>query len=203
MSRATWADVEKGDVVTLDNGREWRVLKLERKRKTVAVKVEHNGRTAEAELSKKTRVKIAKRAAEIDPVQDAEGAQRRWAKPKELEAVLGQGLGAGDPSRKKPPAKPVGPAWDEKHGKKTAEGRIEKILGATLVAETKVEAAGYYVPPVDVSTVAAHLALMHGGIPEACGDEGAMIRAHDSQHAEAKKGAGVLAVNHWHTERRP
>jgi hypothetical protein len=58
------------------------------------------------------------------------------------------------------------------------------------------------VPPVDVSTVAAHLALFHGGIPSACEDEGAMLAAHTAQHAEARNGS-PLAVNHWHTEKRP
>ena len=200
MRRSTWAEVEKGDVVTLDNGREWRVLKLKRKKKTVAVKVEHNGRTAEAELSKKSRVKIAKRAADADPVQDVRGAQRRWAKPAELEEVLGR----GDPTRTKPPAKAEGPAWDERHAKGTAERTLEKVLGARLIAETPNEAAGYYVPPVDVTTVASHLALMHGGIPGS-GEytEGELLKIHADQHAEAKTIGASLAVNHWHENRRP
>ena len=65
------------------------------------------------------------------------------------------------------------------------------------------EDAGYYAPPVNVTTVAAHLALFHGGVPEAVSDdEGKMLAVHEAQHAEALKGA-PLAVNHWHTKTRP
>ena len=63
--------------------------------------------------------------------------------------------------------------------------------------------SGYYVPPVNVSTVATHLAIFHGGIPSACDDEGKMLEAHAAQHAAAKRGEGILSTQHWHEARRP
>lgn len=199
MSKTTWQDAEKGDVVELD-GRAWTVLKIKKGKKTAEVKVEFKGRRAASTVALKDRIRIKTRAADVDPVQDQWGAQRRWAKPAELEAVLGQ----GDASRTKPPAKAKGPAWDEKHAKGTPERTVEKILGARLIAESKNEAAGYYVPPVDVTTVASHLALMHGGIPGS-GEyvEGELLKIHADQHDEAKSRGARLAVNHWHTEKRP
>lgn len=197
--KVTWAEVERGDIVDL-GGRPWTVLKIKKRGKRAEVRVEFDGRRAESTVALKDRVKIRTLAADADPVQDVRGAQRRWAKPAELEDVLGR----GDPTRTKPPAKAEGPAWDERHAKGTAERTLEKVLGARLIAETPNEAAGYYVPPVDVTTVASHLALMHGGIPGS-GEhtEGALLKVHDDQHAEAKTIGASLAVNHWHSDRRP
>lgn len=198
MSKTTWSDVEKGDVVDL-GGRAWTVTKCKPKKKTVVVRVEFKGRTSDAEVQRKSKVKILTRAADVDPVQDKWGAQRRWAKPAELSAALAP----GDAARTKPPRKPAGKKWDDKPDDKI-EKRLGKVLGATLVGESANEAEGYHVPPVDVSTVASHLALMHGGIPGS-GEytEGELIAMHTAQHAEAKTRGARLAVNHWHTERRP
>ena len=104
-------------------------------------------------------------------------------------------------ARPTPPAAPGASPWDTPADK--IERKLDKLLEARLVGEATDPSAGYYVPPENVSTVASHLALFHGGIPEACqDDETKMLSVHAAQHAEALKGS-PLAVNHWHTETRP
>lgn len=204
MSKTTWADVKKGDAVSLD-GRAWLVVKIKRDGKKAEVKVEHKGRTAKSVVKLADKVEKAAtggtvtkpRGGRPGALHTPDGAQNRWATKRELADVLGR----GEAAQTKPPAKAKGADWKKPADK--VERSLEKNLGARLVGETKNEDAGYYVPPVDVSTVAAHLAIFHGGIPDACDDEAKMLRAHDAQHAAAAKGEGVLAVNHWHTERRP
>lgn len=200
-----WADVKKGDSVELV-GRKWTVVKIKPDGKRAAVKVEHGERTAKSVVKLKDAVKIYRGAAapaKREPLHD-EDAQRRWATEKEYLAAMGRGgLEAGDRTATEPSEKPKGKKWDAKPEKGTVEHVVGKALGARLVGESKDTSRGYEVPPVDVSTVAAHLAVFHGGIPEHVEDEGAMCRMHTAQHDAAKKGEGILAVNHWHTERRP
>lgn len=207
MTKPTWADVKKGDAVELA-GRVWIVAKIKPAGKKATVKLERDGRTSKGKVRLKDpvvrKVGFARRAREErerrDALHDRNGAQNRWATDRELREAMTRPLPEGDFTKRKPPEKPTGGKWGK------AKGDAEKVLasiGARLVGEAKDENAGYYVPPVDVSTVAAHLALFHGGIPEACDDEPKMLRAHEAQHAAAKKGEGALAVNHWHEERRP
>lgn len=205
MSKATWGDVEKHDVVEL-GGRRWRVVKIKRKGKKAHVMVEFKGRYHESDVKLKDRVTIAQRgeSSKRGPLHDERGQAQRWATKREAEEVLGKGgasLAIGDSAQTKPPAKPGPDVWETPHGK--VERLLGDLLSARLVGETPDESAGYYVPPVNVTTVAAHLALFHGGIPEAVSDdEGKMLAAHEAQHAEALRGA-PLAVNHWHTATRP
>jgi hypothetical protein len=191
--KTTWGDVKKGDSVEL-RGHEYRVVKSKRKGKKVRVMVERRGGYVEATLAATERVKIVKPPKLIDKTT---GAQTRWATEAERKAALGK----GDPKRTKPPAPAAGDPWETPAGR--IERKLDEILSARLVGETKDESAGYYVPPVDVSTVASHLAIFHGGIPSAAENEIAMLEVHDAQHAEAAKRGLALAVNHWHTERRP
>lgn len=201
-SKTTWADVKKHDVVEL-NGRDYRVTKIKPKGKKAAVMVEYKGRYIESKVKLADRVKIAKKGngTKKGPLYDADGNARRWATKKEAAEVGVVGLPAGDSSKTEPPAKPKGDPWSDPPRAKT-ETMLAEMLNARLVAETPDESAGFYVPPVDVSTVASHLALFHGGIPPACEDEGSMLEAHEAQHSEALRGM-PLAVNHWHTAKRP
>lgn len=204
MSKSTWADVKKHDVVAMA-GREYRVVKIKPKGKKATVMVEYKGRYVESKVKLADKVKIAKAGggSKHGPLTDESGTARRWATKKEAEEVLGKGGAAiprGDSSQTKPPKKPSSDPWERPADR--IEKKLDELLNARLVAATSDETAGYYVPPVDVSTVAAHLALFHGGVPERCEDEGQMMRAHEAQHAEALKGA-PLATNHWHTETRP
>lgn len=205
MSKKTWGDVKKGDVVEL-GGREWRVDKIKPKGKKAKVRVSMKARTAESTVKLKDRVVIVKKGdgTKRGPLHDENGTARRWATRKEHDAELGTTttLAPGDSDIVKPPAKPGPDLWETPHGK--TERMLGELLSARLVAETPDESAGYYVPPVNVTTVASHLALFHGGIPDAVADdEGRMLAAHEAQHAAALKGEGVLAVNHWHTKTRP
>lgn len=201
---AIWATVVKGDVVEL-SGRRWRVVKIKQEGKKAKVTVEHKGREAKSVVKRKGRVTIihgAKAAAtsKRGPVTDSAGTQQRWATKKELAEALGPAVPAGDHRQTMPPEKANGDPWE------TQADRIERKLGEILDARLVAVATkkGSYVPPVDSSTVAAHLALFHGGIPEACDDDEAkMLKAHEAQHAAAAKGEGILAAQHWHTEKRP
>lgn len=199
MSEKTmWADIDEGDEVELA-GRLWRVTKIKRRdKKTAKVTVERDGRKSSDVVKLKDRVRLAKARP---PVQDASGTQRRWATERELEETLAAPIPTGNRAQTTPPKKAAGPAWDAPLA--GVEKTVQKSLGAILVAESEDEKIGYYVPPVDVTTVAAHLAVFHGGIPDACDGEMQMLKAHDAQHAGAAKGESTLAVNHWHTERRP
>lgn len=200
--KKTWADVTKGDVVEL-NGREWLVVKIKPKGKKAPVVVEYKGRRSESVVKLADKVKVITRREERDPLFDDQGRARRWATPREATVSDLVTLPTGDPDVVKPPEKAKhGDPWETPSGR--IERKLDELLSARLVGVSKDESVGYYVPPVDVSSVAAHLALFHGGIPEACQDvEGAMILAHNAQHAAALKGEGVLAVNHWHTPTRP
>lgn len=204
-SKSTWADVKKHDLVEL-SGRQYRVVKIKPKGKKAAVTVEIKGKYFDHVVKLKDRVKIAKAngGSKKGPLADENGDGRRWATKREAEEVLGKGgadIPRGDPSKTKPPKKPTADPWTDPP-KAKVDTMLGELLNARLVGETPDEKAGYYVPPVDVSTVASHLALFHGGIPPACEDEGSMLKAHESQHAEALRGT-PLAVNHWHTQARP
>lgn len=205
--KKTWRDVKPGDVVEL-GGRGWSVVKIKPKGKKAKLEIRFGKRESSGEVKLGDRVKIIERrgAASVagPPLLDEHGTQQRWATKKELAAALAMGpkLPAGNGKAKKPPEPAAGGSWTKPKG--DAEKMIVDLLSARLVGESKDEAEGYYVPPVDVSSVAAHLELFHGGIPEAAADdEGRMLGAHTAQHAAALKGEGVLAVTHWHTAKRP
>ena len=202
-TKTTWAKVEKGAVVEL-NGRPYLVEKIKPGKKTAEVKLSHKGRASKGEVRLKDTVVLstASPTSKRAPLHDGSGGQARWATERELKEAIGRGLPAGDPTKTKPPEKAKGDLWETPVGR--IERKLDQILGARLVGEATDESAGYYVPPVDSSTVAAHLALFHGGIPEACDDdEVKMLAAHDAQHAAALNGEGILSSQHWHSERRP
>lgn len=186
-----WSKITKGDRVEV-KGREYDVVKIKHKGKRVKVSLRASGGTVfDGTMPADEKVKIA-------PLRDSKGAQRRWAS--EREASTTPEKMRGDPKITKPPSKPVGNPWDTPRDR--VERHLESILGARLVGEATDENAGYYVPPVDVSTIAAHLVFFHGvtDITEYGIDD--MAELHDNQHASALKGV-PLTVNHWHTERRP
>lgn len=204
MSKTTWGDVKKHDVVEMA-GRKYRVVKIKAGKKKAEVMVELKGRYISSKVKLSDRVTIAKKGdgTKRGPLTDGAGTARRWATKREAEEVLGKGgatLPTGDPSVVKPPKKPGSDPWETPANR--IERKLDELLNARLVGEATDESAGYYVPPVDVSTVASHLALFHGGIPERCDGEAAMLKAHEAQHSEALKGA-PLSVNHWHTATRP
>lgn len=190
-----WKDVVKGDLVVM-SGRAYRVTKIKPKGKKAAVRVEIKGKTFDSVVKLADKVKIESRKTG-GKLHDAEGGQRRWATKKELGEAMAP-LPKGGSTHTTSPVPAGGDPWERPVDR--LERKLDEILGARLVGVQVSE--GVIVPPVDVTTVASHLAIFHGGIPDACTDEAMMIRAHDAQHAEAKKGL-PLAVQHWHEDTRP
>lgn len=200
----TWADVAKGDRVEL-GGKAFVVTKLKAKGKRAVVVVVGGGGRFESEVKLADTVKLA-------PAKGKRSAGKEsadWYEPKgkaERKELKLATLPAGDPSVTKRPAKPSGDPWETPRDK--TERMLERLLGAHLVAETLDEALGYYVPPVDASTVRAHLMLLHGAQPSDWDDDvtdAALLAGHEAQHADALADptGSPLAVNHWHTETRP
>jgi hypothetical protein len=189
-----WSKVEAGMRVEL-GGRTWSVDKVKLKGKLVKVTVTSSVGTFTRELKAKAEVTIAR----PEPLRDKRGAQTRWATEKELGAA---GLAKGDPTATKPPTKTKGGSpWDKPAGQ--AERVLADGLRAVLVGEAADETRGYYVPPVDLTTVAAHMMLFHGGDAWAEKGEAELLTMHTIQHEQAKTTGAAFAVNHWHTKARP
>lgn len=195
MSKSTWKDAAKGDLVKM-SGREYRVVKIKPKGKKAKVMVERSGSYYPSTVKLADKVKIVSRKTG-GKVTDAGGTQRRWATEAELDEALGP-MPKGSGKAKRPPAPEHGDPWERPIDR--VEKKLDEILGARLVGVQVSE--GVIVPPVDVTTVASHLAIFHGGIPAACESEVDMLRVHEAQHAESTKGL-PLAVQHWHEETRP
>lgn len=204
MSKKTWADVKKGDVVEL-SGREYTVQKIKPKGKKADVSIVSARKVRffdKVKLSDKVKL-VSSKPTKKDPLHDRAGAQQRWATKKESAKALEtpDPIAPGDSAQTKPHIETGSDVWDRPIDR--VEKKLDKILQARLVGETDDESKGYFVPPVDITTVAAHLALFHGGVPESVADsETAMLAVHTEQHAQALKLA-PLAVNHWHTSERP
>lgn len=194
---AKWSKVSKGDRVEL-RGREYEVVKIKAKGSSAKVTVRGAGSVFEAKVSLDDKVTIVKAR---DKRHDADG----WYVPTKAERKAERAaLPAGDPTVTKPPAPPSGDPWETRRDK--VERRLDDILGAHLVGESTDESAGYYVPPVDVSTIMAHWVLFHGGQPSDYEGEADTLEHHEHEHAARLKHPGdyaPLKVNHWHTETRP
>jgi hypothetical protein len=186
------AKLTPGDRVIVA-GREYRVEKAKPKGDRVKLTLSHSGQAFASKVPAGDRFDLI-----VEKLHDKSGAQQRWAKPAELAEHGRARLGRGDPEVTKPPKPAIGDPWETPADR--VERKLDQILGARLVAEG-AEAVGYYVPPVDVSTVASHLALFHGVDPSEYGIDD-MLDLHKTQHAEALNGT-ALKVNHWHTETRP
>lgn len=212
--KKTWADVDKGDELDID-GRTWRVAKIKVKGKRTKVTLERKGQSVDGEVATSDRVTFAakpepsysQRIAAIErdenkrgrSLYDATGAQTRWATEKEAEKA-GVGLKPGNAEQTTPPAPATGDVWDRPSDR--VEKMLDKLLGAHLVGEATDEDAGYYCPPVDITTIASHLVAFHGVSPRDYRNEDDMLAWHEAQHAAALKGDAILSPQHWHTERR-
>lgn len=198
--KTTWAQVSAGDTVEMA-GRSLTVVtaKVTRSGKKVDVTVRDAKGVFSSRVVAADKVKIPK-LHEVDKASNVD-RQQRWAtKPEAEETERREGLPAGDPSVTKRPARAAGNPWDKPQGK--AEKMVADILGATLVGEATDENVGYYVPPVDLSTVAAHLMLFHGVLGSEYETPMDALAIHDQHHRDAKTGA-AMKVNHWHTKERP
>jgi len=193
-----WAKIEKGMRVEL-GGRTYTVEKVKPKGKRAKVTVALGGSTYTSEVKLKDVVTIArkpepkKKSKRREPLHDERGAQARWATEKEAR----RGLPPGDPAVTEPPAPAEGGLWDTPATK--AEKKLDRILGARLVGESLDEGAGYYVPPVDLTTVAAHWMIFHNGDDWETEGEATLLLRHKLEHEDG----APLKVNHWHTEERP
>jgi len=178
-----WSKVKKGDRLDL-GGRVWTVEKIKPGKKKAEVRIRHKANVVRDTVKLADKVRISDQP---EPTRRrADPAPAPKAKPKK--------------QAKHPPEPATGDPWE------TQQDRIEKqlgqILGARLVGEATDPDAGYHVPPVDITTVAAHLAIFHGTIdPTASGTD--MLAQHEKEHEEHLAGERRFTQNHWHTEKRP
>lgn len=192
---STWAEVAKGDRVEL-GGVEYLVEKIKPKGKRAKVTVTGKRGTFTNEVKLKDAViferpdpnlvafvdRVLKGSKKRNPLHNDAGAQTRWAvTPDEADAV-------------------VGDVWDTPIDK--VEKKLTSILGAHLIGETNDKASGWYVPPVDVSTVTAHWMTFHGGDTWHNTSSLDLLPLHEAEHAEADAGARILEVKHVHTKDR-
>lgn len=194
----TWAKVKPGERVEL-KGKPYVVAKIKAKGKRAKVTVVGAAGRFTSEVKLKDEVKRVKRGK----LYDRDGRMQRWAEPDEVKhaaRVAGQGLpDAGDPAVTEPPRKKFGNPWETPRDK--VERKLTELMGARLVGEADDETSGWYVPPVDVTTIAGHLALFHGTDTSSYGIDD-MRELHELEHQQALSGV-ALHVNHWHTEERP
>lgn len=181
MTKKKWSKVRTGELVEL-GGRPWELESARLKKGKLRVTVRSGTRRVESRVDPDEKVKLA----EATPA--TRRAPSRAAKPK--------------PPPTTPPMPAAGDPWE------TQQDRIEKMLsrtlGAVLVGEATDVDAGYYVPPLDVTTVASHLALFHGvdiGGRDLTEDQ--LLELHARAHLSAENGGDALLQNHWHTDVRP
>lgn len=174
-----WSEIRRGDVLEL-GGREWTVEKIKPGKKKAEVKIRHKSNTVRDTVKLDDKVRIAERAT---------AAPTRVAKPKPPKRMPAE-----------PPVPADGDPWETQQDR--IEKKLDKILGAKLVGESTDGEATYYVPPVDVTTVAAHLLIFHGGV-DPHEDGAGMLKRHAAEHAAAEAGETRLTMPHWHTEQRP
>lgn len=187
----TWADVEKGDRVRM-GGKVFEVVEAKRRGKKVDVALAGHGGRFESTVK-------AKVGVEVVPLHDKSGRQTRWAKPAEEREAARPLLSPGDPRVRTAP-KADGPKWAKPLDDEIAD-LVRTHLGGELIAEAVDTGEGYFVPPVDETTVQAHLVLFHGRehLPSS---EASALAEHDEEHRAAVAGTAILSINHWHTERR-
>lgn len=200
----TWADVQRGDAVKLGS-RTLVVKKAKRDGKRVHIVIKDHLGTFERDVKAKDAVDVVTtklgtwrvrgdRTEERKEreLHDDSGAQQRWAKPAET--------GIDEPSAQaKHPKLESGPATGSPWT--TQADRAEEALatiGARLVAESVDGEKTWYVPPVDVTTVAAHWLIYHGGDPSML-DSIALVQHHNQEH----QNYSTFKVPHSHTEVRP
>lgn len=172
-----WSEIRRGDVLDL-GGREWTVEKIKPGKKKAEVKIRHKSNVVRDKVKLADKVRVAERA------QRAKTTSAR-STPKKMPTT--------------PPVPATGNPWE------TQQDRIERKLGelleARLVGESTDGGAAYYVPPVDVTTIAAHMLIFHGGATGI--DELEMLTRHAAEHAAAERGEARLNIDHWHTPQRP
>ena len=191
----TYADLTPGDRIEL-RGNAYEVVKAKRKGKLVKLTVKGDRGTFSSEVKAKAEVALV-------ALEGPAGEQQRWATSEEHAAdePRATALPAGDASVTKRPVKAQGSPWSDKPTDST-EVLLDQVMGAHLVGEATDENVGYYVPPVDVSTVAAHLLIFHGVTGDQYATAADALTLHAQHHDDAATGA-AMHVNHWHTKKRP
>ena len=174
-----WSKVSRGDVIDL-RGVAWTVEKIKPKGEKAKVAIRSGSRTADAKVRLADKVRIVERRATSAP--------QKPAKAK--------------PPQRMPPTRPKpahGDPWETQQDR--VERKLDQILGARLVGESTDGGSSYYVPPVDVQTIRAHMMVFHGD-PARDATEVQLLERHEAEHKASASGA-ALAVAHWHTEKRP
>lgn len=197
MTKKAWGKVKPGTVVEL-GGREWTVDKVKPKGSgRVKVTVSRGGHSATDVLKADAKVRIVfDEHTQLGATRDRNGVQRypdgSKVKPKPKKRK---------PAPRTPPKPATGDPWETQQDR--IEKKLNQILGARLIGEATDVDAGYYVPEMDVTTIAAHMTIFHNGAPDWAVTEDDMLIAHAREHVHAEQGQHDLKINHWHTRQRP
>lgn len=178
-----WGVIRKGDILDL-GGKPWTVEKIKPGKRKAEVKIRHRGNVVKDTVRLDDKVRVLERAS----------ASQRSA-PAASEPVKPR------PMPTEPPKKATGNPWETQQDR--IEQKLDEILGARLVGESKDGGETYYVPPVDGSTVASHLLIFHAEGPQPGETVEDMLMRHGEEHKAAERGEASLRVTHWHTEKRP
>ena len=222
----TFGELSKGDRIVM-GGADFEVVKAKLKGKAVKLTVTGKRGTFSSEVKAKATIELAPKPGKV-ALDGPKGEQQRWATEKEARqaddwaddssmskaetlarfralspepSAIGHRTSPppGDPAQTKRPAKADGGPWETRRDK--AE-EVLATIGAHLVGEATDESAGYYVPPIDVETVAAHLLIFHGVDGTAYASAADALTLHAQHHDDAKTG-GILQTVHWHSKQRP
>jgi hypothetical protein len=196
-------------------GREFLVEKAKTKGKTTTLKISGPGGTFERAVKAKADYVVVP-----DKLHDATGAQRRWADERDPEPK-------GPTPAVKPKTKPD-PKLGWKDDAAPADAVVREVLGGTLSAIRRTDKAGvsgFICPPVDPTTIAAHLFAWHGvrfdgvSLDEArkaydetkhTAEEAVRLAdwetaraVHEKAHADFEAGTLTIDPPHWHEAARP
>lgn len=187
-----WSKIRKGDALDL-GGRVWTVEKIKPGKKKAEVKIRHKSNVVRDTVKLTDKVRIAADGDTQLGARYGKGRSQRYPDGKAVTPPPAK-------QKKRPPEPATGDPWETQQDR--IEKQLERILGARLIGEATDTDAGYYVPPVDVTTVAAHLVIYHGTDITAL-DATEMLKVHHQEHEDHLAGSHRFAQNHWHTEKRP
>lgn len=210
-----WKEVDQGETIETSSGQRFEVLSTRKGKakgtRTVVIRGKAGTFTKTVESKKKTSVVLT------DGKSGGKGVdlERLRAENEEKRRRRNEYGKAPEPEKREMDPWKVDPAdtlyakaegqvlrgnggpWDKVQD--AAEERAVSILGAKMIGIQKEPGGIYYVPPIDRTTIRAHMYLMHGqDLPEVPDD--VLLSRHERDH---ERPSADLYVPHEHTKNRP